>query len=590
MNFPKALQRFFPKYLAIILLLLCSWLPGHAQLASWNSTTLTTNPGTALAASSLGTGVSSASLSRVSLTAGTGSARYNSSGWTSTSGYLQIVVTATSGYGMNLSGKVFAFTGGSSGTGPSVLKLYWSVDNYGTAIGTINSSSSSVSTNVTLPTGSSYTNLSAVTFRIRNESTVSAGGGTVGGGGTFGPTAITVNGTASLPATAPTVASIRATSVTAASIVSGGNVTSNGNATLTGKGVAWGLATNPAATVSTAGTGTGTYVTTVSSLQPNTNYYYRAYATNSVGTSYGSNLDTTTLATVPGLLVDAGSTSPSSSIDFLIDNNDNPDGTVPGENATQYAIYENTTGAWLQASGTLGAAATWQVASAWPATITGLDPLTQYCFQVKARNADNIETALSTAACFTTQSQSGTISNVAGNNIAAFCNGTVHTLTLGYASTLATGTYTAQLSDAGGAFGIPVTIGSSTTATGVSVSIPAGTAAGVGYRIRVVNGNTVSDTTAAFIIKAVPDGTLTTGTPSICPGQETTAQLTFNASGAATGPFELSVKTLPAGITVSYPGVVSGTAFGPDATQLPAAGSTEYQLLQITAANGCMNP
>lgn len=55
-------------------------------------------------------------------------------------------------------------------------------------------------------------------------------------------------------------------------------------------------------------------------------------------------------------------------------------------------------------------------------------------------------------------------------------------------------TYTAQLSDAGGAFGSPTTIGTlvSTANSGtISATIPAGTASGTGYRIRVISDNPV---------------------------------------------------------------------------------------------------
>ena len=57
-----------------------------------------------------------------------------------------------------------------------------------------------------------------------------------------------------------------------------------------------------------------------------------------------------------------------------------------------YAIYEATTGRYVQAAGNLGAAPAWQTQAAWGSkTVTGLNsPVSQYIFKVKSRNsADN---------------------------------------------------------------------------------------------------------------------------------------------------------------------------------------------------------
>ncbi len=387
-------------------------------------------------------------------------------------------------------------------------------------------------------------------------------------------------------ATAPTVTSTRATAIAANGITAGGNVTSNGGATLTQKGVALGTATNPTSGTTTSGSGTGPYTTVITSLSPNTHYFYRAYAANSAGTGYGANFDTVTLAAAPDLIADNSSTNAESQVEFLIDENGNPNGTTGY--TTQYAIKENTTNTWVQANGTLGATAVWQPYASWGSVVTGLNANTQYCLQVKARNNNNIETSLSTPACVTTAAATGTITGIAGT--ADVCNGNGATFNLTYTSTLNSGTYTAQLSNASGSFAGAATIGTGTSATTVSVTIPAGTTPGTGYRVRVVNSNIISDTTAAFSIKASPSGTLVAPATTLCPGQEATAHLTFNATAASVGPFVLSIKNVQANNTVSYPAVVSGTAFSVDASQVPGLGNTNYQLLQITSSNNCTNP
>lgn len=82
--------------------------------------------------------------------------------------------------------------------------------------------------------------------------------------------------------------------------VSGGNITNDGDASVTARGVCW--STNQTPTINdsktTNGTGTGSFTANISSLTAGTSYYVRAYAINSVGTSYGNTISFTTLISV----------------------------------------------------------------------------------------------------------------------------------------------------------------------------------------------------------------------------------------------------------------------------------------------------
>jgi len=96
----------------------------------------------------------------------------------------------------------------------------------------------------------------------------------------------------------PTVTTATVSSVSASSAVSGGNLTNNGGTESTIKGIVWATTNMPTVEsyggITNDGTGTGSYISSLTGLSPNTTYYVRAYATNSAGTSYGSEVSFTT--------------------------------------------------------------------------------------------------------------------------------------------------------------------------------------------------------------------------------------------------------------------------------------------------------
>ncbi len=102
------------------------------------------------------------------------------------------------------------------------------------------------------------------------------------------------DGTIGTPAVVTTTA---ISSIAGVSASSGGNVNSDGGAFVTARGICWNTSASPtvANSKSTDGTGTGTYSSVLTGLSLNTTYYVRAYATNSGGTSYGSEVSFTTL-------------------------------------------------------------------------------------------------------------------------------------------------------------------------------------------------------------------------------------------------------------------------------------------------------
>jgi hypothetical protein len=82
------------------------------------------------------------------------------------------------------------------------------------------------------------------------------------------------------------------TNITATSAISGGEITSEGRTPVIARGVCWSTNQNPtiADNRTTDGTGTGSFTSSITGLTTGTTYYVRAYATNSIGTSYGNGI------------------------------------------------------------------------------------------------------------------------------------------------------------------------------------------------------------------------------------------------------------------------------------------------------------
>ena len=77
------------------------------------------------------------------------------------------------------------------------------------------------------------------------------------------------------------------------SVKSGGNTISIGSSSIQSKGVVWSTSLNPTVELSTKtidGSGNSNFNSQISNLDSNTEYYIRAYATNSSGTGYGNHI------------------------------------------------------------------------------------------------------------------------------------------------------------------------------------------------------------------------------------------------------------------------------------------------------------
>lgn len=102
----------------------------------------------------------------------------------------------------------------------------------------------------------------------------------------------------STPATTPTLTTKPIQNIGLYAAKSGGEIESDGGSPITQKGIVWNTQPNPTISLTTKtlnGSGVSNFEANLNQLSPNTIYYVRAYATNSVGTSYGNELTFTTL-------------------------------------------------------------------------------------------------------------------------------------------------------------------------------------------------------------------------------------------------------------------------------------------------------
>ena len=98
---------------------------------------------------------------------------------------------------------------------------------------------------------------------------------------------------------APIITTNSVTTIDKTSAVSGGNISSNGGSAITARGIVWNKTGNPIVGTDSirtdASSTTGSYTLNLGNLNSGITYYVRAYAINTIGTSYGNQLTFTTL-------------------------------------------------------------------------------------------------------------------------------------------------------------------------------------------------------------------------------------------------------------------------------------------------------
>ncbi len=303
----------------------------------------------------------------------------------------------------------------------------------------------------------------------------------------------------------------------------------------------------------------GAFTASLTGLTPNTTYYANAYATNTNGTTYGTEVSFLTLAAAPAAPTVDGITT--TSLNIAINENGNPA-------ATTFAIKENNSGNYVQFDGTVTVATqVFQTKSAWGTkTVTGLTPNTSYVILAKAQNSASASVfgATTTKATLPAAPTSTAASGITSASFTA--NWTAPT------QGSATFTYTVEygtVSDLSAGTTLVSTIASTNLSQTIGLLAPN---TNYYYRVKAVNA---SGSGAWSTIQSV---TTALATPVVTP-----TVVTYTYSGVSQGPTSATNTGTGTSYTYSYVSQ-DGTTYLASSTLPTAAGS--YTVTVTVDANG----
>ena len=262
----------------------------------------------------------------------------------------------------------------------------------------------------------------------------------------------------------PTLTTTAISNITKFAANSGATINNIGSSSITANGVCWSTSATPttANSKTTDAIGASTFSSSITSLNVNTTYYVRAYATNSFGTGYGDQLTFTTLppevatfATTTSSAITGYSALVSSSI-----SSDN--GASVTERGVCYSTTTNpTTSSSKQTNGTgIGAydititgllASTTYYVRSYAINTAGTSYSSEISFTTGARSLPTLTTTTAiTAITGTTASSGGNVTSSGNDLLTArgVCWGTSSNPTIANSKTTdgtTTGTYTSSL-------------------------------------------------------------------------------------------------------------------------------------------------
>jgi uncharacterized protein (TIGR02145 family) len=404
----------------------------------------------------------------------------------------------------------------------------------------------------------------------------------------------------------PTLTTTAVTNITINSVTSGGSITSDGRAAVTARGVCWGATASPVASGShtSDGTGIGSFVSNITGLTPNTTYHLRAYATNSAGTAYGSDVTfTTTPQVVPTLTTTAVSaitlTTAVSGGNITADGN----AAVTAKGVCWATTATPTITNFKTSDGT--------GTGSFVSNLTGLVAGTTYYLRAYATNSVGtaygneisfVSSSIAAPTVTTTAISSIALTSaVSGGNVTADGGGTITARGVCWATTTAPTTASAKTSETAGIGSFVSTLTPLLAGTTYYVRAYATNSAGTSYgneltftTLSSAAALTTAVVTSVTQTSAVSGGTITSNGGAVITVSGICWSLTANPTtadskttdGSTSGTFSSSMTGLSAGTTYhvrAYATNSIGTAYGNDISFTTLASAAT---LTTTAATG----
>lgn len=217
---------------------------------------------------------------------------------------------------------------------------------------------------------------------------------------------------------ASTVTTQAVSSISTTTATGNGNITSLGSPNPTVSGICWNTSTSPTTSnfkTTDGPTGvTGAYTGSLTSLSANTTYYVRAYATNTAGTSYGTEVSFTTSGIAPTVTTQA--------VNSILATTATGNGNITSlgvPNPSAYGVCWSTTLGAETATGSHASNGSASATGAFTASMTGLTANTTY--YVKAYATNTAGTVYGSEVSFTTLTN-GTFTAATNNDWATASN------------------------------------------------------------------------------------------------------------------------------------------------------------------------